>query len=229
MPDTNFDRTKLEQSLARGLGGFFNDRLIYWLGATTALTKNGFSQKFLTDEENALAALLLLHQMKATRASVEREIRALRLPKDEADAMLVKLEAQAVAKVQAAAQRQARQIVRNTADTLKAERLVLRGDDDAAGSRLRDLFNPARREGIAITSTTSSKTAGIVLVAKMLEADGWEVERIWRTARDTHVCPICEPYDGKPESVWGREFPRGTPAHTRCRCDIELVTRRKRK
>jgi HK97 family phage portal protein len=50
---------------------------------------------------------------------------------------------------------------------------------------------------------------------------GFEWVRVWRTALDERVCPVCEPLEGVPEDFWAGCF-EGPPAHMRCRCFLRL-------
>ena len=53
---------------------------------------------------------------------------------------------------------------------------------------------------------------------KMPKRDTLRLIKIWNTQRDERVCPICSPLNGTTQSVWGKQFPSGAPAHFRCRC-----------
>jgi hypothetical protein len=55
-----------------------------------------------------------------------------------------------------------------------------------------------------------------------LRERGVNMVRVWNTNNDTHVCAICQSFEGQTEDVWGKQFPKGPPAHEGCRCDITL-------
>jgi len=88
-------------------------------------------------------------------------------------------------------------------------------------------FGAARADMIAITEVTRAYSQATSIVQKLLSVVGIATVRIWETARDDRVCPLCGPLDGKPQSEWG-DFPDGPPAHANCRCRdrIEAVRTR---
>jgi hypothetical protein len=88
-------------------------------------------------------------------------------------------------------------------------------------------FGAARADMIAITEVTRAYSQATSIVQKLLAVVGVATVRIWETARDDRVCPLCGPLDGKPQSEWG-DFPDGPPAHANCRCRdrIEAVRTR---
>lgn len=80
---------------------------------------------------------------------------------------------------------------------------------------LEPLFGPVRAEMLAITETTRAANAGLQGVVDELDKTGIVMVARWSTAVDEHVCPICEPLDGKLQGDGWDELP---PAHPRCRC-----------
>ncbi|MCK9357633.1 MAG: phage head morphogenesis protein [Dehalococcoidia bacterium] len=84
-------------------------------------------------------------------------------------------------------------------------------------SELIPAFGERRAQMIAVTETTRAYAEGKRKVQEELQRGGIHMTRIWRTAMDERVCPICGEgaLEGTPESEWGRE---GPPAHPNCRC-----------
>lgn len=91
---------------------------------------------------------------------------------------------------------------------------------------LRDLiepaFGPVRAEMIAVTETTRAYSAATNELQDLISTQGVSATRVWLTANDDLVCPICGPLHEQPESVWRGDFPHGPPAHVNCRCDLAL-------
>lgn len=128
----------------------------------------------------------------------------------------------------------AKDAVANTRDALKdlLKKLGARGRQVEAGKATDDrreiadagleaIFGESRAESNAITETTAADSGGGRGVVDAAIDGGLDVAMLWVTERDAKVCPICRPLDGKPEDVWGRQFPKGPPAHPRCRCELE--------
>ncbi len=92
-------------------------------------------------------------------------------------------------------------------------------------SDLVPVIGPDNAESIAITETTTANTEGETEAIKKAEKAGATITVLWKTEKDDRVCPICRPLDGQPESVWGNRFDKGPPAHPRCRCEIQILTR----
>jgi len=113
----------------------------------------------------------------------------------------------------------------------KATRLFVETPGMTIGE-LRDLlkpaFGPARAQMIAVTETTRAYSAATNIYQRMLAAQGLDMVRVWNTAADERVCPICGPLEGQPESVWAGRFPAGPPCHTNCRCWTTLTLQPKR-
>lgn len=82
------------------------------------------------------------------------------------------------------------------------------------------VFGPSRAETIAVTETTAAQTAGSE--SAVASTVGWSNEDLWITRSDERVCPICEPLDRQPRSVWNFQF-EGPPAHVNCRCWIQYA------
>lgn len=83
-------------------------------------------------------------------------------------------------------------------------------------------FSARRAETIAVTEITRAASQATLHYQRYLKTHGLEFERIWQTNNDEHTCAICTPLNGKPERIWGQQFPDGAPAHTRCRCATSL-------
>jgi hypothetical protein len=75
---------------------------------------------------------------------------------------------------------------------------------------------------IAVTEVTRAYSEATNETQQMINETGLAMLRVWHTARDDRVCPICGPLDGLPESEWRSQFPNGPPAHPRCRCSAGL-------
>lgn len=82
-------------------------------------------------------------------------------------------------------------------------------------------------EAIVTTETTAAATAGGEEAVSGRRSASGNVNQadkdLWWTERDQKVCPICEPLHGKDRTIWARHFPKGPPAHPRCRCNIEYA------
>lgn len=87
-------------------------------------------------------------------------------------------------------------------------------------------FNEDRRERIGITETTVALMWGALFYQRLMARRGVEIELIWYTQEDERVCPICGALQGARQEDWSQQFPKGPPAHVRCRCDV--IARRKR-
>ena len=90
-------------------------------------------------------------------------------------------------------------------------------------------FSRDRAELIAITEITRARSMGELAAAQLLEDIGVEVVGTWITREDEMVCNVCGPLNKTPESYWSEFFPNGSPAHVRCRCNIEWNEKAKRK
>lgn len=89
-------------------------------------------------------------------------------------------------------------------------------------SALRDIFGGARLDVVAASVTTQAGVSGVKLAAEACEAQTLRAyRRVWRTAHDERVCPVCGPLDGTTREVWGRYYNGGLMAHPQCRCWIE--------
>jgi hypothetical protein len=88
------------------------------------------------------------------------------------------------------------------------------------------IFGPRRAAGIAVNETTTAQTdGGEIGIDKTV---GISVHDTWYTRADGRVCPVCKPLHDTPRGTWGRLFPDGPPAHTRCRCWIRYSNRKRR-
>jgi hypothetical protein len=84
-----------------------------------------------------------------------------------------------------------------------------------------------RAESIAVTEITRAYSQAENLSQQMLRDMGLETVRIWNTAHDEIVCPICWPLNQTKEDEWGTEYSDGPPAHPRCRCFTSIRIVRK--
>jgi len=115
-------------------------------------------------------------------------------------------------------------LVRNIADTTQRviQKQVARYIEEP-GRTIGDLrralepyFGRQRAEAIAVTEVTRAFAEGERLVAQEAQAQGMRLEPVWHTNRDSLVCNVCAPNDGKRQSEgWTVGWP---PAHPRCRC-----------
>jgi len=98
-------------------------------------------------------------------------------------------------------------------------------------------MSDVRAEGIAITTTTGTVSAGERWLAAEFNRQGTgsgasrdgggpfggggtgeQLVPFWHTEQDGLVCNICRPLHGQPEEVWSIVAPAGPEAHPRCRC-----------
>jgi hypothetical protein len=84
-----------------------------------------------------------------------------------------------------------------------------------------------RAINLAGSEITRAASAATNAYQKQLSTSGVQMTRQWSTNNDSHVCEICKSFDKQTEEVWGKEFPKGPPAHEGCRCDISLTLDRK--
>jgi hypothetical protein len=84
--------------------------------------------------------------------------------------------------------------------------------------QLEPAFGNVRAERIAVTETTRAYERATMQYQDLLRGEGLEMMRVWHTAADDIVCPICAPLDLKPESDWPESQSDGPPAHVNCRC-----------
>jgi SPP1 gp7 family putative phage head morphogenesis protein len=102
--------------------------------------------------------------------------------------------------------------------------------------RLTPVFGEARAERIAVTEVTRTYASGNLAAWK---STGLVTGKMWATAEDEKVCPICGPLDGKvveidgdftPDEIpadWGNPSDfvyTQPPAHVNCRCWLKPVT-----
>lgn len=88
-------------------------------------------------------------------------------------------------------------------------------------------FGVVRAEMISITEITRAYSQATNHYQRELEDSGIRTTRVFHTSHDELVCPRCLPWNGKPESMWGLEYPSGPPLHTRCRCFLTLTAAKK--
>ncbi|RLC77700.1 MAG: hypothetical protein DRJ03_26395, partial [Chloroflexi bacterium] len=84
-------------------------------------------------------------------------------------------------------------------------------------------FSENRARMIAVTETTRAAREGNLATARTYENEGlFTWERTWHTNRDSLVCELCRPLDGKKAGGLDEEYPlgggAGPPRHPRCRC-----------
>ena len=89
-------------------------------------------------------------------------------------------------------------------------------------------FSRERAELIAITEITRARTMGEMAAAELLAEVDVILVGTWITMEDELVCEVCGPLHLTPESYWSEFFPNGSPAHVRCRCNIEWKEKAKR-
>lgn len=77
-------------------------------------------------------------------------------------------------------------------------------------------------EAIAVTETTAAISAGGE--AAMQSRGRIRDEDTWYTVNDNKVCPVCEPLHRTRRPEWSLLFPKGPPAHPRCRCHLAYAT-----
>ena len=91
-------------------------------------------------------------------------------------------------------------------------------DPSALWLLLLPVYRNRRAESISITETTVAIYAAGQLVSNAFRANGLRFDRVWYTARDERVCPICGANEDVLESDgWGGYVP---PAHPNCRCSV---------
>ena len=226
-----FDRDRHEQATAQGLRHFFRVQQAEWERRLREVKNDPdrIGKRFLTDQQAALTAYLLLLNRNPVKSAMNLELRKAADAIDRAgldpDKIRSRVENAAYRQSLSASDRMARQIVAGTAFKLRADRDAVRSDREARKERIKDLFGSVRVEGISITATTGAKSLGIRTASEILEDEEIRVFTIWVTERDGKECPICRGFDGKGPAVWGGQFPDGPPAHPRCRCDLETTYR----
>lgn len=215
-----FDRDANEKRTDAAIRAYFRRAREQW--AAVIASGREPSKGFIRGQEELLIAILLRRSVAVALASARDIVVA-----NDLDRGLIQAVADPVGKkLLADAKRDAASIVRTTQDRM-GTRSELR-DPDFRRDRLATLFSPERAEGLAITHTTSSRSAGQTTIAYLL-GDGVEKDWEWQTSEDGRVCPICRPLNGKLSAVWRLVAPGGPPAHPRCRCDLILRMNAKRR
>ena len=87
---------------------------------------------------------------------------------------------------------------------------------------LQPAFGEVRAQLISVTELTRAYSEATNEIQRRVNQTGLQMDRIWHSARDDRVCPICGPLDGLPESEWRGQFPKGPPGHPGCRCAAGL-------
>jgi len=88
---------------------------------------------------------------------------------------------------------------------------------------LEPAFGQVRAEMISVTETTRAYSAATNTYQQQLADEGLSMLRVWKTAADDRVCPVCSPLDEMPEQNWPENLKAGPPAHVRCRCGTGLT------
>lgn len=211
-------RDKQERSIASGLRGIFaRQRKRLTAGESWAEFRREFAElmerklKETYEQAAMLAFLLLIAGSPAESRYSDRQLKWKSDPyaKKRADWLAKQIEDRAQEEM----------------DRLKKERDAEEQPKPIKPSDLDTIIGPDNAEAIAITETTTANTEGEVEAIKKAEKAGATITVTWKTERDDKVCPICRPLDGQPEPVWRDKFGKGPPAHPRCRCEIEIVTR----
>ncbi len=83
------------------------------------------------------------------------------------------------------------------------------------------MLGPTRAETVASTEVTNGFSHGETDYADSATQqldEPFVMMGFWVTERDARVCPICAPLDMLPQPRYAVLFPKGPPAHPRCRC-----------
>ncbi len=222
MPKPKFNRTTAERRAEREIAAWFASRRAAW----SRQAKTGRIPKQFTDAERDALAAILLRRSLETAGRSWNETRILpelaAVPEARAGTATTELGK----RVKAYADRTARIIIADTVGQL-GSRTALR-DPDLRETRIQRLFGRTRAEAISINITTDSRSAGQLAVGVLL-GDEVEYDWEWVTEDDLRVCPICDSLNGTGRAVWSRRFPFGPKAHPRCRCDLTLIMKTKRR
>ncbi len=223
MPKPTFNRTTAERRAERDIAAWFASRRAAW----SRQAATGRIPRHFTDaERDALAAILLRRALETAGRSWD-ETRNLPELADVHEARTGTAAAAELGKrVKAYADRTARIIISDTVGQL-GSRTALQ-DRDLRETRIQRLFGRTRAEAISINITTDSRSAGQLAVGVLL-GDEVEYDWEWVTEDDLRVCQICDSLNGTGRAVWSRRFPFGPKAHPRCRCDLTLVVKTKRR
>ena len=153
---------------------------------------------------------------------------------NEAGLSLTALEAKADDFAEVRSNELAQQLTDNTrerVEKLAREHATAVAGTVATGVLLFGILGAGRAEANAITEVTDAAARGELDTVREFEVQtGLTVVAIWITERDVHVCPICEPLDGRlvEDISLGELGPNATEvkpginAHPRCRCHLEF-------
>lgn len=176
---------------------------------------------FDTTAEDALLAILLLLDDRLGPDAL-RNVRSVLTPS-------------AIVSTDAASQLLGRQVAVNSRRMIEnMRRDNFRRDPagllDAPGSRggmsqsqFETIYGRGRAERIAVTETTRMAEIAERSAMGVLKNAGVAVQRMWQTAEDDRVCPICAPLNDLPDHLWPSSFADGPPAHVNCRCTAVII------
>ena len=109
---------------------------------------------------------------------------------------------------------------------------------DELAADLAPVFGPARAERIAVTEVTNALALGTEAAGQAAKDTypGVNVEKVWHTAADDLVCPICAPLNNQtapldgyftvPTGPHAGTIIKSPAAHPNCRCTISLQIRK---
>lgn len=219
-----FDREAEEARNLRALRRFFIDARGSWEWRLSRVDQNAdrLGKRFLSRQEEELAAVLLLMSANSIKASIGVEMgrarEAIRRAGLNPERVRAAILENSIRTAENASRQLARQIIAETSNRLRDLDSQERENPDLRRERIDRLFGRTRSERIAITSTSGWKSTGTMSAREVLRDEGIRVRQIWKTYPG--ACEICVPLDGKDRRVWGRRFPDGPPAHPSCRCDL---------
>ena len=188
------------------------------------------------DERRKELTLILL---AVFLASVRQHVGEMLAGEPMDDATMVAVNREALAKAGALAAESASSAISTAREIVTASAEVLAtGTAADVESVLVSALGPERDAVTAATATTAAQTAGTNAARIPVEAAGFQMTTRWVTEKDSKVCPLCRPLNGKVPDLWGLVLenalaPGGTrardsvianggpPAHPNCRCYLE--------
>lgn len=216
LPNRDAIESRFGYEIARLLGEQ-RSRVLKMLGSPPDFSRVSDSEWQRIEDETFMLLVLLL------RPLFERSYSSLSLGLG-LSVELVDARARAEDWARGQARELAGQLVTRTKELVQQDVEKINADlASLAGPVLYSAFGPDRAAGIAVTEVTRSMSHGEIAAADRFELEtGRELIAIWRTAKDSKVCPVCYPLEGTRRQVWGDKFPLGPPAHPKtCRCFIE--------